>query len=149
MSVKQRLGDDMKAAMRAREAGKVALSTIRMVKAAIKNVEIDKGRELTDDEITAVIAKEVKQRQDASVEFERGNRQDLVEQAQAEIAVLRAYLPQQLSEQELRDLVKQVIVDVGASGPRDMGKVMQVIQPKVRGRADGKLVSQIVKELLG
>lgn len=149
MSVKQRLLDDMKAAMRSRAEGKVALSTIRMVLAAVKNAEIDKRRELTEDEISSVIAKEVKQRQDALVEFERGNRPDLVDQTRAEIAVLKNYLPQQLSEAEIRELVKQVIAAAGASGPKDMGKVMQALQPQVRGRADGKLVNHIVKELLG
>lgn len=149
MSVKQRLLEDMKAAMRARDEGRVALATIRMVHAAIKNAEIEKRRELTEDEIIAVIAKEVKQRQDALVEFERGNRQDLVDQTEAEIAVLKAYLPQQLSEQEIREMAQQAIAAVGATGPRDMGKVMQALLPRVRGRADGKLVNQIVKELLG
>lgn len=147
MSVKQRLLDDMKAAMRSRD--QVTLSTIRMVNAAIKNAEIDQRRDLTDDEITAVLVKEVKQRQDALVEFGRGKRQDLVDQARAEIAVLQRYLPEPLSEQDIRDLARQVIAAVGANGPRDLGRVMQALQPRVRGRADGKLVNQIVRELLG
>lgn len=148
MGLKQRLQDDMKAALKARDEGKLRLATIRMVQAAIKNVEIERRRELTDSEVAEVILKEVKQRQDALAEFERGQRTDLVAQAQAEIAVLRDYLPKQLSAEEIRDLARQAIAQVGAAGPKDMGKVMQVLMPQVKGQADGRLVNQVVKELL-
>lgn len=148
MSLRQSLTDEMKAALKAGPAGKTRLDTIRMVLAAIKNQEIDKRRELTDSDILEVLVKEVKVRQDSIAEFARGGRTDKVAQAEAEIAVLQTFLPQPLSEAELRNLVRDVIAEVGASGPKDMGKVMQALQPRVKGRADGKLVSQLVKESL-
>lgn len=149
MSLKERLREDMKAAMRAREEGRIRLETIRMVQAALKNAEIERQRDLTDDEVLAVIAREVKQRQEALAEFERGGRQDLVDRTQAEIAVLTDYLPEPLSTEAIQELARQAIAQVGARGPADMGKVMQALMPQVRGRADGREVSRIVRELLG
>lgn len=149
MSLKERLKEDMKAAMRAREEGRIRLETIRMVQAALKNAEIERQRDLTDDEVLAVIAREVKQRQEALAEFERGGRQDLVDRTQAEIAVLTDYLPEPLSTEAIQELARQAIAQVGARGPADMGKVMQALMPQVRGRADGREVSRIVRELLG
>lgn len=149
MSLRLRLTEDMKAALKAGSAGKLKLSTIRLVLAAVKNAEIERRRELDDPDIMEVIIKEVKQRQDALAEFQRGGRQDLVEQGNAEIAVLRTYLPAPLDEAELRRLVRDAIAEVGASGPRDMGKVMPVLLPRIKGRADNKLVSQLVREMLG
>ncbi|MCG0238761.1 MAG: GatB/YqeY domain-containing protein [Firmicutes bacterium] len=149
MSLKQRLQEEMKVALRAREEGRLRLDTLRLVLAAIRNAEIERRRELTDPEVVEVIAREVRQREEALAEFERGQRPDLVEKTRAEIAVLREYLPEPLSEAEIRDLARQAIAQVGATGPRDMGKVMQALMPKVKGRADGRLVSQVVRELLG
>lgn len=149
MTLKQRLAEDMKAAMRAREEGRLRLETIRMVQAAVKNAEIERRRELTDDEVLSVIARELKQRQEALSEFQRGGRQDLVDRTQAEMAVLKEYLPQQLTAGEVRRLAREAIEETGARGPQDMGKVMQVLMPRVRGRADGREVNQIVRELLG
>ncbi|BDG61417.1 GatB/YqeY domain-containing protein [Caldinitratiruptor microaerophilus] len=149
MTLKQRLAEDMKAAMRAREEGRLRLETIRMVQAAVKNAEIERRRELTDDEVLSVIARELKQRQEALAEFQRGGRQDLVDRTQAEIAVLKEYLPQQLTAGEVRGLAREAIEKTGARGPQDVGKVMQVLMPQVRGRADGREVNQIVRELLG
>lgn len=149
MNLKERLVEDMKAAMKAGEPGKLRLSVIRMVRSAVKNAEIDKMRELNDDEVAEVIARELKLRRDAIPDYERGGRQDLVQQAHDEIAILSGYLPQQLSAEEIRSIAQEVIQSAGAAGPRDMGKVMQAVMPRVRGRADGKLVNQVVRELLG
>ena len=125
------------------------LSTIRMVRAAIKNSEIAKGRPLNDDEVLEVLAKELKERKDSIPEFARGGRNDLVEKLEEEISILREYLPEPLSESEIRLLAQETIEEVGASNLRDLGKVMGAIIPKTRGRADGRLVNKIVRELLG
>lgn len=149
MTIQERLFADMKTAMKAREEGKVRLSTIRMVRAAIKNSEIAKGRPLNDDEVLEVLAKELKERKDSIPEFARGGRNDLVEKLEEEISILREYLPEPLSESEIRLLAQETIEEVGASNLRDLGKVMGAIIPKTRGRADGRLVNKIVRELLG
>ena len=148
MSIKDRLTEDMKLAMKEKEAGKFRLSVIRMVRASIKNVEIDRKKELADDEVLDIIAKEVKLRRDAAEEFSRGNRQDLVDNVQREAAILMDYLPAQLSEAEIRALVSAAVTQAGAASVKDMGKVMAVLMPQTKGRADGKLVNLIVKELL-
>lgn len=149
MSLQNQLTEDMKSAMKAGEAGKLRLSVIRMVRAAIKNAEIDRRAALSDDEVLDVIAKEIKQRRDTIEDFQRGGRPDLVQKNQDEIAILSAYLPQQLSAEEVRELARTAISATGASGPKDMGKVMSALMPHTRGRADGRLVNQVVKELLG
>ncbi|MFZ5826091.1 MAG: GatB/YqeY domain-containing protein [Bacillota bacterium] len=149
MGLNERLIEDMKVAMKAGPAGKARLETIRFLRAAIKNAEIDKHGPLTDEDILGIITKQVKQLKDSVAEFEKGGRQDLVEKAQAEIAVLADYLPEQLGEDEVRDLARQIIAEVGAQGPKDMGKVMGPLVARTKGRADGKMVQQIVKELLG
>jgi uncharacterized protein YqeY len=149
VSLSERLTEDMKAAMRAGAEGKVRLEVIRFLRAALKNAEIEKKAPLTDDEILGVITKQVKQLKDSIAEFEKGGRADLVAKAQAELEVLSAYLPQPLSEEEIRELARQIIAEVGAQGPKDMGKVMGPLVARTKGRADGKLVNQIVKELLG
>ncbi len=149
MNLNERLTQDMKAAMKAGPAGKVRLETIRFLRAAVKNAEIEKQAPLSDDEILGIITKQVKQLRDSLADFQRSNRQDLVERAEAEIAVLSAYLPEQLSADEVRDLARKVIAQVGAQSARDMGKVMGPLMAQVRGRADGKMVQQIVRELLG
>lgn len=148
MSLQDRLTDDMKQAMKDREAGKLRLSVIRMARASIKYVEIDRGKQLSDDEVLDVLAKEVKMRRDSLEEFKKGNRPDLVENLEREIAILMQYLPQQLDESEIRTLVAEAVAQTGAAGPKEMGKVMAALMPKVKGRADGKLVNAIVKELL-
>ncbi|AFM01930.1 MULTISPECIES: GatB/YqeY domain-containing protein [Desulfitobacterium] len=149
MSLKDRLVEDMKVAMKAKEEGKVRLSVIRMTRAAIKNAEIDKQVEFNDDQVIEVLAKEVKMRRDSIEEFSKANRPDTVKALEEEISVLMEYLPQQLSEGEIRQLAQETIAEVGAQGPKDLGKVMGKITPKTKGRADGKLVNQIVRELLG
>lgn len=148
MSIKTRLEEDMKTAMRAREQGKFRLSVIRMVRASIKNAEINERRELNDEEVLSVLAKEVKMRKDSFEEFTKAGRDDLAEPTKREIDILAEYLPEQLTEAEVTSLVEQAIKDTGALSPKDMGKVMGVISPKVKGRADGKQVSDIVKKLL-
>lgn len=149
MGLSQRLTEDMKAAMKAGPAGKARLETIRYLRAMLKNAEIEKQAPLTEEEIVGVITKQVKQLNDSMAEYQKGGRSDLVAKAQAELEVLREYLPEQMTEAEIRDLARQVIAEVGAAGPRDMGKVMGPMVARTKGRADGKLVSQIVKELLG
>lgn len=148
MSVSVKLKDDMKQAMRDREAGKFRLSVIRMVLASIKNLEIERKKALSDDEVLDVLAKEVKLRRDAAVDFKKGNRQDLVDNLEKEVAILMDYLPAQLSEEELRAIIAEAVAATQATQQKDMGKVMAVLMPQVKGRADGKLVSAIVKEFL-
>lgn len=149
MNLKDRLVSDMKEAMKAREEGKLRLSVIRMARASIKNVEIDKRRELTEEEVVEVLAREVKMRRDSIEEYVKAKRQDVVDQLNEEIRILMAYLPEQLSETEIRQLVQEAVQATGARGPKEMGKVMGYLMPKVKGKADGKLVNQIVKEGLG
>lgn len=148
MALKEQLAEDMKQAMKAKEAGKLRLAVIRMVRAAIKNVEIDEKRELGEEEVQAIIAKEVKMRKDSMDEFKKGNRQDLVDQLEREIEVLLPYLPQQLTEEEIRGLVADAIAASGASSAKEMGKVMAILMPQVKGRADGKTVNNLVRAAL-
>lgn len=148
MSLKEQLTEDMKQAMKAKEAGKLRLSVIRMVRSAIKNVEIDSKKELAEEGVLDIVSKEVKMRRDSMEEFKKANRQDLVDQLEQEIAILLPYLPQQLTEAEVRALVSEAVAASGATTPKDMGKVMALLMPKVKGRADGKLVNNIVRELL-
>ena len=148
MSIKDLLTEDMKQAMKDKESGKLRLSVIRMARANIKNIEIDEKRELNDDEVLAVLMKEVKMRQDSLEEFTKAGREELVEQAKQEIAILRKYLPEQLSDEELKALVEEAVAETGAAGPKDMGKVMAALMPKSRGRADGKRINTMVRELL-
>ena len=148
MSLKERLTEDMKQAMKEKEVGKLRLSVIRMVRANIKNVEIDRKQELSDDEVLDVLAKEVKTRRDSMEEFKKANRPDLVESLEQEIVILMNYLPEQLSEAEVRTLVESAVAETQAVSPKEMGKVMAVLMPKVKGRADGKLINTIVREML-
>lgn len=146
MSLKERLQEDWKNAMKSKE--KFRASTISMAKAAILQVEKTDNRTLEDEEIIGILSREVKQRKDALVEFEKGNRQDLVEEAKSEIEILLEYLPKQLTEDEIVEIVQQIILDTGASSAKDMGKVMSAAMAKLKGRADGKLISSIVKRKL-
>lgn len=148
MTIKEKLVEDMKQAMKDKEAGKLRLSVIRMVRASIKNLEIDRRHELSEDETLEVLAREVKMRRDASEEFAKANRPDLVENLRKELDILMDYLPQQLSEDAVRSLVLEAVQETKAAGPKDMGKVMAVLMPKVKGRADGKMVNQLVREAL-
>ncbi len=148
MSLKEQLTEDMKQAMKDRDHGKLRLAVIRMVRASIKNLEINGKKELDDQGVLAVLMKEVKMRQDSLAEFLKAGRAELVAQAQEEIAILQKYLPQALSDAELQALAAEVIASVGAKGPKDMGKVMPALLAKVGGRADGKRVNAAVRALL-
>ncbi|NOU95465.1 GatB/YqeY domain-containing protein [Paenibacillus sp. LMG 31456] len=146
MSLSERLNEDMKLAMKSQ--AKFKLSVIRMVRAAIKNIEIDQRKSLDDQEVLDVLSREIKQRRDSLQEFEKAGREDLAETVKAEIDILIEYLPQQLTEEEVKAIVQQTIQEVGASSKADMGKVMGALMPKVKGRADGKIVNQAVQQLL-
>lgn len=136
----------MKAAMKAREKGKLALSVIRMVNSAIKNAEINEKRELSDSDVLGILAKEVKIRKDSIAEFGKAGREDLVEQSQAEIDVLQKYLPEQMSEDEVKRTIQDIIA--GIEGTPNMGAVMAKVMPELKGKADGRLISRLVKEEL-
>jgi len=146
MSLKEKLADDFKAALKNKD--NIRKSVITMIRAAIKQYEVDNKVEIDDDKIIQIISKQVKQKRDAIVEFNKGKRQDLVDETNNEIQILMEYLPKQLTEEEVREIVNESINKLNAQGPKDMGKVMQDVMPKVKGKADGKLVSSIVKELL-
>lgn len=148
MSLLDRLTEDMKTAMKARESGKTKLSVVRMVKSAVKYQEIEKGHQLSDDQVIEVIAKEVKMRRDSIAEYEKANRSETVEALKEELEILLEYLPQQMSRDEILQLVKETILEVGAKSPKEMGKVMGKISPLTKGKADGKLVSELVKQVL-
>ena len=147
MDLKDRLTADLRDAMKAGD--NLKKMTLRMALAAIKNAEIDARAPLAEPAALALIQKEVKNRRESITDAETANRPDLVAGAQAEIEILEAYLPQQLSEAELRTLVREAIDESGAASAREMGEVMKVLMPRVQGRADGKQVSAIVRELLG
>ncbi|BDY06500.1 MULTISPECIES: GatB/YqeY domain-containing protein [unclassified Ferrimonas] len=146
MSVIERLKDEQKAAMRAKD--KARLGTIRLALAAVKQQEVDGQKTLTDDEITAVLTKMVKQRRDSISQFEAAGRQDLADVEAAEVVVLQEFLPQPLTEEELGALVDKALADSGASSMQDMGKVMGLLKPQVQGRADMGAVSGLIKARL-
>ena len=146
MSLKDRINDDMKAAMRARETGR--LGTIRLLLAAIKQREVDERVTLDDAGITAVIDKMIKQRKDSISQFEAAGRTDLASNERAEVDVLTAYMPAQLSEAEVAAEVDAAVAQTGAAGPQDMGKVMAILKTKLAGRADMTAVSGLVKAAL-
>jgi len=147
MSLKEQLLEDMKEAMKQKDT--VRKNAIQMARAAILQTEKDNQITLDDDGVTDVIAKEVKKRKDVLPEYEKSGRDDLVRDLKTEIETLMKYLPQQLTEEELEAIVRQTVEETGASSPRDMGRVMQAVMPKVKGRADGKMVNAIVKKILG
>lgn len=124
------------------------MSTIRLARAAIHNAEIERGRPLTDPEVEAIVAREITRRREAIEAYGRGGRDDLVQKETLELAILSEYLPPQLSEAELRAIVAQAVAEIGAQGPQDIGRVMRAVMPKVKGQADGGLVSRLVREAL-
>jgi len=146
MTLKQQLQDDLKRAMR--EHDEVRKRTLRMALAAIKNKEVEVQRELDDADVAAILQKEAKQRRETLDELHQVDRPDLVASEQAELDVLIEYLPKQLGRDEIAELARQVISDLNADGPRQMGQVMGALMPRLKGQADGKLVSQVVRELL-
>lgn len=146
MSLKERITDDMKTAMRAKDSER--LGTIRLLQSAMKQKEVDERIELDDTAIVAIIDKMIKQRKDSIAAFEQAARQDLVDKEKAELAVLSAYLPERLSAQELTDAVQTIVKELGASGPGDMGKVMGAVKTRLAGKADMGAVSAAVKAAL-
>lgn len=148
MSIKDQLTADMKEAMKEREAGKLRLAVIRMARGDIRNAEINGKKELDDNEVIAVLMKAVKMREDSLAEFVKAGREDLVAQNKAEIEILQKYLPAAMSDEELTAAIKEAIKEVGATGPKDMGKVMKASMGKVAGRADGKRINTTVRSLL-
>ncbi len=146
MSLKEKLMDDLKIAMK--EKDQLRKSVIIMVRASVKQYEVDKKVELEDEDILDIMTKQVKQKRDAIEEFAKGDRQDLVDEAKAEIDILMEYLPPQLTEAEIKQIVSEVVQEVGATTAKDMGKVMSALMPKVKGRVDGKMLNQVVKQFL-
>ncbi|MFC4772161.1 GatB/YqeY domain-containing protein [Enterococcus hermanniensis] len=146
MSLLTTLNEDMKQAMRAKD--KESLQVIRMLKASIQNEQIKKGQELDDEEELTVLSREMKQRRDSLTEFEKADRTDLADKVKKEIVIVEKYLPAQLSEAEIRAIVQEAITKTGATSPKEFGKVMGAVMPKVKGKADGNQVNAIVKELL-
>lgn len=145
--LKQKLSDDLKQAMKSGDT--VKRNTLRMLMAAINNAEIAKKASLEDGDILGLIAKEVKQHQESIESFKAGNRADLVTKEEAEMAVLQAYLPEQMTREDIVAEARKAIAEVGAQGPGDKGKVMQRLMPGLKGRADGKEINAVVTELLG
>lgn len=146
MRILDQLNQDMKTAMKAKD--RESLTTIRMIKSSIQNEEIAKGRDLDADEELTILAREKKQRLESLEEFKKADRTDLVEKLKAEIKVVDNYLPEQLSDDEVRELVQETIDEVGAESMKDMGSVMSAVMPKVQGRADGGQINGLVRELL-
>ncbi|MGZ4104915.1 MAG: GatB/YqeY domain-containing protein [Actinomycetota bacterium] len=145
--LRDRIADEMRASMKAREQTRT--STLRMLMAAMKNTQVEKGHELDDDEVIDVIAREAKRRRESIDAFANAGRTELVEKETAELAVLESYLPERLSDDELAALVDESIAETGASSPKEMGQVMKALMPKLRGRADGAAVSAMVRARLG
>ena len=146
MSLKERITEDMKTAMRAKDSER--LGTIRLLQSAMKQKEVDERIDLDDAAIVAIVDKMIKQRKDSIAAFEQAARQDLVDKEKAELAVLSAYLPERLSAQELTDAVQNIVKELGASGPGDMGKVMGAVKTRLAGKADMGAVSAAVKAAL-
>ena len=147
MSLKAQISEDMKTAMRAKDS--VRLGAVRLLLSAIKQREVDERVELDDSNVIAVIEKMLKQRRDSIAAYESANRHDLADIEKFEVTVLQMYLPQQLSEDEVKVILEQVVVDTGAAGIKDMSKVMAAIKPLVAGRADMGKISGLIKARLG
>jgi len=146
MDLKQKLLSDLKGAMKAKDTLKV--STLRLISSEIKNKEIDLRNELGDDAIIALLTTQIKKRKEAAAFFEKGGREELKQKEEQEMAILQEYLPEAAGEDEVKARIEQVIAEVGAEGPKDMGKVMKVVIPEFKGKADGGLIQRLVGELL-
>ena len=146
MSLKERLMADLKEAMKSKD--KLRKDVITMVRAAIKQKEVDERVELDDADIENIISKQLKEKKSSIEEFKKGNRQDLVDQTNAEIEILLKYLPEQLSDEELKEIIKKVIDEKEITSMKDIGKLMKNVMPLIKGKADGKQVNVIAKELL-
>lgn len=146
-TIKERLSEQMKSTMKSGD--KATLGFVRNLHSAIRKREIDDRVDLDDAGVQKIIASAIKQRQDSIEQFKQGNRADLVEKEEAELKFLQGYMPAQMDEAELRKIVDWAVTEAKATGPKDMGNVMKVLMPKVQGRADGKLVNQLVKDRIG
>ena len=147
MTIQEQLSDDLKTAMKAQDA--VTKDTVRLIRAAMKNAEIEKGAPLDDAGALDVLARMAKQYRDSITTYRDNRREDLAVREEAELAVVARYLPEQLGEDEVRALAEQAVAELGASGPQDRGKVMGKLMPQLKGKADGAMVNRIVGELLG
>lgn len=144
--MKNKIIEDIKSAMKSQD--KVALAVVRMLKSDIQMAELNKKSELTDDEIVSIVSKQIKMRKDSIKEFEKENRNDLIEQSEQEIKILKKYLPEQLTEEEVTDIINNVFSKVNPTSSSDMGKIMGALTPLVKGKTDMVIVSKIVKEKL-
>jgi len=147
MSILKRIEDEFIGALKAKNERKV--SVLRMIKASIKNKEIEKGASLSEEEIYDILNSFVKRGREAIEQFSKGGRTDLVEKEEEEMRIIRSFLPEQLSEDKIKGLIQDAINEVGAKGIGDLGKVMKVLIPKIKGRADGRSVNNLVREVLG
>jgi hypothetical protein len=145
-SLKERLDAELKEAQKAKDT--IRVNVIRMLKASIKNREVEKIGELTEQELLQAVNSQIKTRLEAIDGFRKGGREELAKKEEAEMAILKKYLPEQLSQEEIKALIEKAVIETGAAGPRDMGKIMKALMPDVTGKADGKLVSELVKEKL-
>ncbi|GEP18652.1 GatB/YqeY domain-containing protein [Pediococcus argentinicus] len=146
MNVQDQIVADMKTAMKAHD--KLTLNVVRMIKADLMNEKVKVGHDLTDEEVNTVVLRANKQRKESLEEFKKGNRDDLVQETEAELKVVAKYMPQQLSDDEVKQIVSDTIKEVGATSKADFGKVMGALMPKIKGKADGGKVNQLVKENL-
>jgi len=146
MSLKEKIKADIKEAMRAKDTAR--RDTLRNLNAAIKQIEVDERKELSDSEVEAVLAKYAKQREDAKAQFKEAGRDDLVAKEEAELKIVKSYLPEPLEGEELEKAVKEIVTQVGATGMKDMGKIMGAVKAKYGSRADGGKVNKIVKDIL-
>jgi uncharacterized protein YqeY len=146
MHLKERLMEDMKDSMK--KGDQVKLSAIRMVRAGIKNKEIELGRELKDEDVISVISSAIKQRKDSYDQFLNAKRMDLAEKEKREIEVLSIYLPEQMGEEDIKRRIREIISETGATTSKDIGRVMKVLMPELKGKADGNLVNKIAREML-
>ncbi len=146
MTLKDRLMEDMKVSMRNKET--LRKSVITMIRASVKQKEVDDRVDVTDDDVIELIAKQLKQRNDALVEFEKAEREDLITQTKAEIEILASYLPQQLTDEELEAVVRDAITEVNAQSMKDMGKIMGKVMAVAKGKVDGKRINEMVKKVL-
>jgi len=146
MSLLDQIHSDLKEAMRAKDS--IRLGALRLILTAVKNKEKELRRELEEREVLQIVSNQIKQRKDSIEQYRKGGREDLVQKEEQELEILQAYMPQQLSEEELEKLVTETIKEVGATSVKDLGKVMKAIMPRIAGRADGKVVNQMVRAQL-
>ena len=146
MQLKQRLYEDLKKAMKTKD--EIRTRTLRLIISSIKTLEVEKMAEATDDDVFRVLSKECRKRVEAIEAYKKGGREDLANEEQRELEIIKSYMPKQLSEEELKEIVKNAVEETGSSSIKDLGRVMKVLMPRVKGRADGKTVNNIVRQIL-